>query len=124
MDNPRFLIKKVIINNFRGYSYGTFEFFKDKDEKRGLILLGGPNGYGKTSLLDAVEWCLSGTIRRIQEDYEIRKETSNTLQRGLIRHNPSKKDVSVFIEADIQGNIITLERIFDKNQESAAFSLD
>ncbi|EPC8419160.1 hypothetical protein ACR3AO_001732 [Bacillus wiedmannii] len=124
MNNPRFLIKKVVINNFRGYRHGDFEFFKDSEEKRGLVLLGGPNGYGKTSLLDAIEWCLSGTIRRIQEDYEIRKEKSNSLQIGLIRHNPSEQDVSVLIEADIQGNTVIIERIFNKEQESKAFSVE
>ncbi|MDF0736472.1 AAA family ATPase [Bacillus pacificus] len=124
MNNPTFLIKRVIINNFRGYPQGDFEFFKDNSEKRGLILLGGSNGYGKTSLLDAIEWCLSGTIRRIQEDYEIRKEKSNNLQRGLIRHNPSKKEVSVLIEAEIQGQLFKLERSFNKELESEAFVVE
>ena len=55
-------LKKITIENFRGFS-GRHEF--DFEEKA-LIMLTAPNGNGKTSLLDAIEWCLTGNIKRIQ----------------------------------------------------------
>ena len=50
----KFLIKKVYIKNFRGYKEKEYKF---DDEQ--IILLGGPNGYGKTSLIDAIEWVMT-----------------------------------------------------------------
>src|SRR2546430_10755818 len=32
------------------------------------IILVGPNGYGKTSLLDGILWALSGRVARLGED--------------------------------------------------------
>ena len=34
-------------------------------EKSDLIVFNGPNGYGKTSAFDIIEFCLTGTIKRI-----------------------------------------------------------
>ncbi|MCS4465431.1 AAA family ATPase [Clostridium botulinum] len=31
--------------------------------------MSGPNGYGKTTLMDSIEWCLTGTIKRVYDDY-------------------------------------------------------
>ncbi|MBY0217842.1 AAA family ATPase [Paenibacillus illinoisensis] len=53
-------ISRLIINNFRVFS-GRYSFdFSDKQ----LILIGGQNGHGKSSLFDAIQWCLTGEIRR------------------------------------------------------------
>ncbi len=53
-------ISRVDIDQFRGYlDSQTF------DCSANVVLLVGPNGYGKTSFFDAIAWCLFGTIRRL-----------------------------------------------------------
>lgn len=32
-----------------------------------MILFNGPNGYGKTSVFDIIEFCLTGDIKRISD---------------------------------------------------------
>ncbi|MGG3271491.1 hypothetical protein ABEP16_21510 [Priestia aryabhattai] len=117
-----FLIKKISICNFRGYSDQHFTFFDEKKSKFGLILLGGPNGYGKTSLIDALEWCLTGTITRLKEDYDVRNEKKNAkIKKCLIRHNGDRGEVSVTLEGSYQNKTILLERMFSDKDESKAF---
>jgi len=40
-----------------------------------VLLLYGPNGHGKTSFFDAIEWGLTGEIHRYQEGTDERKQT-------------------------------------------------
>lgn len=114
MRNNGFIIKSIKIYNFRGYKEQEFNFVHDDGEGADFILLGGPNGYGKSSLIDAVEWCLTGNIRRLYDDYRSRKETSKNMQNCLIRHNSSVEDVMVTIEALFANKPIKVERVFLK----------
>jgi DNA repair protein SbcC/Rad50 len=116
-----FFIKGIKIENFRGYEEQKFIFFNENENFSGLILLGGPNGYGKTSLLDAMEWCMTGTIQRLVEDYEIRKEKNKKMQKCLLRHNGSKKQVRVIMYVNYLNNNLEIERIFLGDNESDAF---
>lgn len=125
----KFVIHKVHIWNFRGYIEKSFDLFPNKDAKNsgnGIILISGPNGYGKTTLLDSIEWCLSGTVRRLENEYLIRRETSKSLQMGLIKNNLSKKgdSVTVKIEAYFNGKNVELIRTFNDTTEKNAFNID
>lgn len=57
----KYQIEKLIIENFK--------IFKDKVEinfeNNQIIVLDGPNGYGKTSIFDAIEILLTGETKRI-----------------------------------------------------------
>jgi exonuclease SbcC len=59
-------IEKVIIENFRAYE-GTHDFsFLTPKGLANLVVVYAPNGYGKTSFFDAVEWAFSNKIRRFE----------------------------------------------------------
>jgi len=61
-------IKQIEINNFRIFE-DTIEIpFFNGNEIANLIVLYGPNGYGKSSFFDAVEWSMTGDIRRFRND--------------------------------------------------------
>lgn len=107
-----FFIKSIEIINFRGYQEQQFTFFKDDSTITEFIILGGPNGYGKSSLIDAIEWCLTGNIRRLEDDYRLRKETAKNMQDCLIRHNGDAKEVRVKIEAMYLERMFKIERVF------------
>src|SRR5229473_1047202 len=53
---------KLTVRNFRGFgsSEVTIDLAAD------LVLMFGPNAYGKTSLAEAIEWLFYGTTRRRQ----------------------------------------------------------
>jgi len=59
-------IKKVTIENFRAYE-GIHDFsFIGTNGLANLVVVYAPNGYGKTSFFDAVEWAFSNKIRRFE----------------------------------------------------------
>lgn len=52
-------IKKLYIKNFKVYKEQTFDF-----SDAGLIVFDGPNGFGKTTIFDAIELVLTNQIKR------------------------------------------------------------
>jgi len=54
-------MKSITIEGFRAFGrQATIDLDAD------VILIQGPNGVGKTSLLDAILWALAGTIDRFE----------------------------------------------------------
>ncbi|EFP0876323.1 TPA: hypothetical protein QHY76_003297 [Klebsiella aerogenes] len=83
-------IKKVIVEGFRAYQTkedGTFDFSTPTGECANFVSLYAPNGFGKTSFYDAVEWALTNNIGRFVRDYT-RTENDNL---SKSQNQPSKK---------------------------------
>ncbi|MEM4318050.1 MAG: AAA family ATPase [Candidatus Nitrosocaldaceae archaeon] len=121
-NRPRYKLLKIILNNFRVYSKETIIEFGIDDNKR-ITIIEGANGTGKTTLLNAITWCLYGKelhlppATRIKKEYEIRPNLH------MIKNYPSDRIVvSVeLIFGDEKGNPIfnikrkeNYEKIFDK----------
>ncbi|WP_187488835.1 hypothetical protein [Duffyella gerundensis] len=83
-------IKKVIVEGFRAYQTkedGNFDFSTPTGECANFVSLYAPNGFGKTSFYDAVEWALTNNIGRFVRDYT-RTENDNL---SKSQNKPSKK---------------------------------
>lgn len=52
-------ISQIELTNFKSYERASLEFPQPKDGEN-IVLIGGMNGYGKTSLLEALYLCLYG----------------------------------------------------------------
>lgn len=70
--------------NFRGFRKKTIDF-KDKS----VVLLSAANGVGKTTTIDAIEWCLTGDIGRLKNAFDTRSK--NEIDRklntdGILKH--------------------------------------
>lgn len=66
------MIRRVTMENFRYFSRKTIDF-----QNKPVILLSAANGVGKTTVADAIEWCLTGKIGRLKASYDTRS-TNNT----------------------------------------------
>lgn len=99
---PRVRLKELEISNFRAYR-GSFEFDLDAD----LIVLFGPNGFGKTSFFDAIDFVCSGGVARF--DKRFGHKTDRLLK--VLKHLDSPIDDSfIKVKALTDGREVTIER--------------
>lgn len=80
-------IKEIDITAFRAYKdVQKFDFIhKNSGNIANLVAIYAPNGYGKTSFFDAVEWAVTGTIERLNNGKPIKEEVKN--EEGYILKN-------------------------------------
>lgn len=57
--NKTIFINRIYLDNYKLFENFTLDF------KNGLNIFDGPNGYGKTSLFDAIEFLITGDIKRV-----------------------------------------------------------
>ncbi len=82
-------IKQIEIQAFRGFkNKAIFDFTHlESEDLADLIVLYAPNGFGKTSFYEAVEWGLTGKLIRFDKhESEIQHESADK-QRGAIYRN-------------------------------------
>ena len=69
------IIKSIALNNYRLYKGENKISFQNGDKKN-LFLISGENGFGKSTFLHSLLWCLYGRLMADIED-SFRKEMSN-----------------------------------------------
>jgi len=84
-------IKKLYIENFKGINSVVKIDFSNNDEK--VIVLSGANGFGKTTIFEAIELCLTGIFHRIEVFDHVQKKTSNKIK--PFYQNTNGKDVTI-----------------------------
>ena len=62
-------IKKILLYNFKNFRHETVIDFSDN-----MTFLVGPNGFGKTTIFDAIELGLTGDISRINQNNPVTGE--------------------------------------------------
>ncbi len=105
-------VKRMFVKNFKLYKEETFNF-----DDNMFILISGANGFGKSTVLDAIEWCLTGDIRRITNSF-LKRNTSKSEQkrvdnnRGIIKNKFSGKndEVLVILTLSVNGKEIRVRR--------------
>lgn len=105
-------IIKVTIDNFKIYKHQEFEFSDNR-----LILVTGANGFGKTTMIDAIEWCLTGDIARIKKCYEERNTRQAERDRaenkkGIIKNSDCKPQdkIKVMLSLSVDNIVVNVFR--------------
>lgn len=93
-------IKSVKVINFRGIQEANFQF-----DENPFVLLAAPNGIGKTSVIDAIEWCLTGNIGRLKNSYDLR--STNASERkinvsGILKFKDARSEDRVSVEVCVK----------------------
>ena len=86
------IIKKIELDHFRNYDHLVLE------PHEGINLFYGPNGSGKTNLLEAVHYCALGKSHRVSQD-------QNTVMIGQKKASCSVSVQTRYIRSDIQVNL-------------------
>ncbi len=101
----KFKLSKIYLENYKLFEKREIEF-----DKANLIVLDGPNGYGKTSVFEAIEYLLTGNIKRAEQCPEV----SGKL--GYDTHFLAKdKDKKVIISGELwsDNDFLKIERSID-----------
>lgn len=79
------IIKSITLSNYRLYEgKNIITFIQDNDKP--IFLISGENGFGKTTFLHSLIWCLYG--RLITEvEAEVRKDIANSGYNAFLRNN-------------------------------------
>ena len=68
-------IRSITLTNYRLYNGANSVFFNEKDGQN-IYLISGENGFGKTTFLHSLLWCLYGRLMT-DIDEAVRKEIAN-----------------------------------------------
>ena len=87
------LIRKIKMENFRGFRDKTIDF-----NNKSIVLLSAANGVGKTTTVDAIEWCLTGEIGRLKNAFDSR--STNAAERkmnnnGILKNRDAREKEKV-----------------------------
>ena len=101
-------LKKVAIEAFRAYKYkvdGTFDFTIDGNKPSDFVSIYAPNGFGKSSFYDAVEWALTNNVSRYIGDTHNKKSNDvaarSTKLDGVPQYILRNKDVDSTVETSV-----------------------
>ncbi|SEQ93481.1 exonuclease SbcC [Azotobacter beijerinckii] len=111
-------IKKVEIQGFRAYKLkedGIFDFTLDGDTPSNFVAIYAPNGFGKSSFYDAVEWALTNSLERYTGEHN--KKNNQIAARGtkqdqiplkILRNKDVPEEVSTRVE------VVTTRGVFPR----------
>jgi exonuclease SbcC len=132
--------KKIEINAFRAFRNkedGTFDFTYRKDSSgdrvANLVAIYAPNGFGKTSFYDAVEWCMTSRIKRLNNSTDLAKDerqysadqTSEKNKQYILKNKNAvnKENGEVFIEFEGRNPIGRKTKKLARSDQSDYFPL-
>lgn len=118
-------IKEIELNNFRIYK-GKNNILLLPSEEKNIIVISGKNGFGKTTFLMSLVWCLYGKqMEKVDELYEkeikdkgnYTKYISNSLNRKAFEEGTTEFSVSVTFSGvkipDVTCNEVTIKRSYN-----------
>lgn len=93
------IIRNVRMVNFRVFQDKTIDFH-DKP----VVLLSAANGIGKTTTIDAIEWCLTGEIGRLKASFDSRSTNDGDRKKnaaGILKNRKAGKNEKVKVELSL-----------------------
>lgn len=113
--------------NFRGFRDKTIDF-----EDKSVVLLSAANGIGKTTTVDAIEWCLTGNIGRLKTAFDTRSTNGDERKMntgGILKNRDvgvkEKVKVVLWLFDGEKEKILCREQTKDElNPESSKITID
>lgn len=122
------ILKKLVLNNYKTY-YGHQELILDipkkvrEEKQRNIILVGGLNGAGKTTILKAIRYALFG--QRGMDAQEYKRVFSNVINNNFFDEGGRECFIVLTVENDnIEEWELKVKWIFDGNKKIVHESRD
>jgi len=112
-------LKSISFNNFK-YVPNNKQIDMSFDDFN-LIIMGGPNGYGKTTIFDAIELLITGNIKHFNSDLPNRGKENIS----VLANNP-KQDITIIGQFSVLDDVFVIQRVFESknNFESLIYKND
>lgn len=83
-------IKKVEIKAFRLFDDVSVDLTAKKDSNKAanFVAIYAPNGFGKTSFFDAMEFCMTKSIHRVNSNFKENFQLDQKHGESTFIHNP------------------------------------
>jgi exonuclease SbcC len=104
-------IQKIKIQNFKVLREKEIDF-----ESSDLVVFDGPNGFGKTSIYDAIELLFTGKIRRYNVLQLLLIDGRESYHEHPFYNEGATGDISICIEFTKNGSTYILERLAKKEE--------
>lgn len=116
-------IEKVVISAFRIYDDpkdGTFDFMLETGTPANFVSIYAPNGFGKTSFYDAVEWGITNHVSRFEirgkENEKLNKSQNSQVKRPVIRNNGADSQLKTSVH--INTTLDNYERVWKRHAKN------
>lgn len=103
----RFKISRIYIKNFKHIDEATLDFSEND-----LIILDGPNGFGKTTIFDAIELVITGRIARIKNTID-----GKFGYEQMLYSNDDSKEMDIRIEFKNDNRNVVLGKYIEANKK-------
>lgn len=95
-------IKRIEIEGFK-----CFQSFSRSFQSENIIIFDGPNGFGKTSFYDAIEFLFTGQVRRYED-----------LVKNIVDNRSNNQDGSPLLSKDYEGENLSIKAELEINGET------
>lgn len=102
-------IKKLLISNFKGIKKQVIVDFQKSGSQNQI--LSGPNGFGKTTIFEALELCITGKFDRIETFKDVQLRNKNRNKPFFQNTSGQNVIIKLLIEKDEQE--IVISKIYD-----------
>lgn len=103
-------IKQVKIQAFKSYleeKDGIFDFSHgNENDVANIVSIYAPNGFGKTSFYDAVDFCITNNVTRYIRDDKVRVKNDKLSKKGsyILRNSKASKSLDTKVDVFTSDN--------------------
>ena len=103
-------IRKIELNNYRQFIEQTIEF--NGDSKGNIVIIQGENGFGKSNIYNAINWCFFGIEEHLRPDAKTLPICNSKLFKKMKPNDSIKSSVKITLdtpngEKEIERKLLT-----------------
>lgn len=99
-------IKKITLDCFRAFSSKKILDFEKKDAVADIVVIFAPNGTGKTSTIEGIEWATTGKISRIDRIITSNSYRNRNPKEGYILKNRQSSVPFATVSIELDNNVL------------------
>lgn len=106
-------VENINLSNFRAFEGEiNLDFKLDTGEIADVVIIHAPNGVGKTSIFDAVEWGLTGCVHRLDETIETQ------CKGNILKNRNINEDTEAYVQIECESGDKVIRKTNRRSQNT------